>query len=56
MEMLILVILITILVLSILYYGIVVVPQSEEWVIERLGKYLRTLKPGLNLIIPLWIL
>ena len=29
-----------------------VVPQSEEYVIERFGKYLRTLAPGLNLIIP----
>jgi regulator of protease activity HflC (stomatin/prohibitin superfamily) len=29
-----------------------VVPQGEEWVIEFLGKYDRTLMPGLNLIVP----
>ena len=27
-------------------------PQGEEWIVERLGKYHGTLKPGLNLIIP----
>ncbi|WP_345984934.1 SPFH domain-containing protein [Sulfurimonas sp. HSL-1656] len=35
-----------------LYKGIKVVPQGEEWIIERLGKFYRTLTPGLNLIIP----
>ena len=35
-----------------LYKGINVVPQGEEWVVERLGKYSRTLKPGLNIILP----
>lgn len=33
--------------------GIKIVPQGEEWVIERLGKFYRTLSPGLNLIIPI---
>jgi len=28
------------------------VPQGEEWIVERLGRYNRTLKPGLVLIIP----
>ena len=32
--------------------GIKIVPQGEEWIVERLGKYNRTLKPGLNIIIP----
>lgn len=32
--------------------GIRVVPQGEEWVIERLGKYHETFMPGLNLMIP----
>lgn len=32
--------------------GIRVVPQGEEWVIERLGKYNETFMPGLNLMIP----
>lgn len=35
-----------------LYKGIKIVPQGEEWVIEKLGKFSRTLTPGLNLIIP----
>jgi regulator of protease activity HflC (stomatin/prohibitin superfamily) len=32
--------------------GIKIVPQGEEWIVERLGKYHRTLKPGLNVILP----
>jgi regulator of protease activity HflC (stomatin/prohibitin superfamily) len=32
--------------------GINIVPQGQEWVVERLGKFSRTLKPGLNIIIP----
>ena len=35
-----------------IYKGINIVPQGEEWVVERLGKFSRTLKPGLNIIIP----
>ncbi|MEA3418261.1 MAG: SPFH domain-containing protein [Campylobacterota bacterium] len=35
-----------------LYKGINIVPQGEEWVVERLGKFSRTLKPGLNIILP----
>jgi len=30
-----------------------IVPQGEEWVIERLGKYHCVLKPGLNFLVPL---
>lgn len=40
------------LVIVTLYKGIKVVPQGEEWVIERLGKFDRSLNPGLNLIVP----
>ncbi len=32
--------------------GVRIVPQGEEWIVERLGKYHGTLKPGLNIIIP----
>jgi regulator of protease activity HflC (stomatin/prohibitin superfamily) len=32
--------------------GIRLVPQGEEWIVERLGKYHGTLKPGLNILIP----
>jgi len=28
------------------------VPQGSEWTLERFGRYTRTLKPGLNFIIP----
>lgn len=32
--------------------GIRIVPQGEEWIVERLGKYFTTLVPGLRFIIP----
>ncbi|HEY6898052.1 MAG TPA: SPFH domain-containing protein [Rhodocyclaceae bacterium] len=32
--------------------GVRIVPQGEEWVVERLGKYQSTLHPGLSIIIP----
>jgi regulator of protease activity HflC (stomatin/prohibitin superfamily) len=32
--------------------GVRIVPQGEEWIVERLGKYYGTLKPGLNIILP----
>jgi regulator of protease activity HflC (stomatin/prohibitin superfamily) len=35
-----------------LFAGIKIVPQGEEWIIERLGKFHTTLNPGLNIIIP----
>lgn len=34
-------------------YGLKVVQQAEVMVIERLGKYARTLQPGINFIMPL---
>ncbi len=35
-----------------LFAGVKIVPQGEEWIVERLGKYHSTLNPGLNIIIP----
>ncbi|WP_290902016.1 stomatin-like protein [Aquabacterium sp.] len=32
--------------------AIKVVPQQSAWVVERLGKYSTTLKPGLNVLVP----
>jgi regulator of protease activity HflC (stomatin/prohibitin superfamily) len=32
--------------------GVRIVPQGMEWIVERLGKYHGTLKPGLNIVIP----
>lgn len=33
-------------------YGIRVVPQQRAWIVERFGRYHKTLEPGLNLLIP----
>ena len=52
MEVLIIVLLLVILVILTLYAGIKTVPEGEVWVVERLGKYSRTLHPGLNFIWP----
>ena len=38
--------------LVIIYKGINIVPQSKVYVVERFGKYTKTLDAGLNLIIP----
>lgn len=35
-----------------LFKGVKQVPQQQAWIVERLGKYTKTLTPGLNLIIP----
>ena len=40
------------LVIYIIAKGLVIVQQSETMVIERLGRYLKTLPSGINLIIP----
>jgi regulator of protease activity HflC (stomatin/prohibitin superfamily) len=41
-----------VLVLIFAKMAIVIIPQSETRIIERLGKYYATLKPGINVIIP----
>ena len=45
-------ILIVILTLIIIKKGIKIVPQSDVYVIERFGKYFRTLDAGLSIIVP----
>ena len=52
MEALNIVVILAIGVIVTLYKGINIVPQGEEWVVERLGKFSRTLNPGLNIIVP----
>ena len=37
----------------ILFQGVCQVPQGYKWVLQRLGKYSRSLMPGLNFIIPM---
>jgi len=41
-----------VLVLVVVKKSIVIIPQSETKIIERLGKYYATLSPGINVIIP----
>jgi len=41
-----------VLAILILFAGAKTVPQGYNFTIERFGKYTRTLKPGLNLIVP----
>ncbi len=40
------------LVIVTLLKGIRLVPQGSKWVVQRLGKYQKSLQPGLNIIIP----
>jgi regulator of protease activity HflC (stomatin/prohibitin superfamily) len=35
-----------------IWKGVRIVPQGEEWIVERLGKYNTTLHPGLNIVVP----
>ena len=35
-----------------IWLGVRIVPQGEEWVVERLGRFHRVLEPGLNIIFP----
>lgn len=41
-------------ILAIVFFsaGVKVVPQGQQWTVERFGRYTRTLEPGLGLIIP----
>ena len=41
-----------VLALIVLWSAVKVVPQGTEWTVERFGKYVRTLEPGLQLITP----
>ena len=43
---------ILVLVLVTLRYSVFIVPQSENWLIERLGRYNRKIEAGLHLLIP----
>jgi regulator of protease activity HflC (stomatin/prohibitin superfamily) len=42
------------LVLFLIAKGVRIVPQAENWLVERFGKYSATLNPGLNLINPIF--
>jgi regulator of protease activity HflC (stomatin/prohibitin superfamily) len=49
---LILALFVLILVVVFVFRAIKVVPQQHAWIVERVGKYDRTLTPGLNFLIP----
>jgi regulator of protease activity HflC (stomatin/prohibitin superfamily) len=38
--------------LSVIIAGAKMVPQGYNWTVERFGRYTKTLKPGLNIIVP----
>ena len=40
------------LAVAIIFMGFTVVPQGYQWTVERFGRYTTTLKPGLNIIVP----
>ncbi|MGO1120263.1 SPFH domain-containing protein [Rhodovibrionaceae bacterium A322] len=46
------VIVLSIVAIILITRGIRVVPQGSEWTVERFGRYTKTLRPGLHLIIP----
>ncbi|MBB6483838.1 SPFH domain-containing protein [Rhizobium lusitanum] len=41
-----------VLVILVLFAGIKTVPQGYRYTVQRFGRYIRTLEPGLNLIVP----
>lgn len=41
-----------VVVLLVVYSGVKIVPQGQNWTVERFGRYTRTLESGLSLIIP----
>ena len=47
------VILILVLAVVLVAMGVKAVPQGTEYTIERFGRYTKTLRPGLNLIVPM---
>ena len=49
---LIVVVIFAILVITTISMGVRLVPQGSKWVVQRLGKYHKTLNPGLNILIP----
>ena len=47
------VIVLLILAVALVFMGVKTVPQGFEYTVERFGRYMRTLRPGLHLIVPL---
>jgi len=49
---LVLMVVMVLLTLYLFWTGVRIVPQGEVWIVERFGRYNRTLEAGLNIIIP----
>ena len=47
-----LLVLVGLLIVIALFKMVRIVPQQQEYIVERLGKYTRTLTPGMNLLLP----
>ncbi|MGE0252841.1 MAG: SPFH domain-containing protein [Dongiaceae bacterium] len=52
MEALIFLLVFALLAVILVYASVKAVPQGREWTVERFGRYIRTLEPGLNFLIP----
>jgi regulator of protease activity HflC (stomatin/prohibitin superfamily) len=52
MPSLIVAILVLVFVVVTLLKGVRIVPQGEEWIVQRFGSYLKTLTPGLWILVP----
>ena len=52
MAGMVLVVVFTVLVFITIMLGVRIVPQGRKYVVQRLGKYHKTLGPGLNIIVP----
>ena len=46
------VVVVLILAIALLSMGVKPVPQGTEYTVERFGRYIKTLRPGLNIIVP----
>lgn len=42
-----------VVVFVLLYSTVKIIPQGQEWTVERFGKYTKTLRPGLTILIPI---
>jgi regulator of protease activity HflC (stomatin/prohibitin superfamily) len=45
-------IVVALLVIIVIAKSVTIVPQAQAKVVERLGRYSRTLTPGLNILVP----
>ncbi|TAL33750.1 MAG: SPFH/Band 7/PHB domain protein [Spirochaetes bacterium] len=49
-----LIVALTVFAFILIYKGVRIVPQAENWIVERFGKFANTLNPGLNIINPIF--